>query len=263
MDPFRFGTALALISALAISQHADSRDATSRREAKPIAFDKIDRSIGALPELRATQPLYGLFLFGKNGEHRVWAVLDKSARDAEGYDVLYLDRDADGDLTGDDERIAGKASRTGADRERLHMTFRVDELRDPGSDAVHTEFELKWTAEYVRLEMRWRGDKITMGVFGPERETYQNFGTSPKTAPILVPGHDRPFQFQHWMCDVLARGDSTDFKVFVGNRGDRTGAFLCVDDEFLPADEYVQATLIYRDQADKERRVRVKLTERC
>ena len=65
------------------------------------------------------------------------------------------------------------------------------------------------------------------------------------------------------MCNHLTRGRSNDFKVFVGNRGDRTGAFACVDQEFLAASEYVQATLIYRDTAGKERRSLVDLTKRC
>ena len=54
---------------------------------RPIAFDKVDRTIDKLPELRAAKPIYGLFLFGMNGEHRVWAVLDKSDAALEYYDV--------------------------------------------------------------------------------------------------------------------------------------------------------------------------------
>ena len=61
----------------------------------------------------------------------------------------------------------------------------------------------------------------------------------------------------------MTRGQSNDFKVFVGNRGDRTGAFLCVDQKFLDKDEYVLATLLYLDADGKEQRYRVKLTERC
>ena len=51
--------------------------------------------------------------------------------------------------------------------------------------------------------------------------------------------------------------------MFVGNRGNRTGTFACVDDEFLPKGEYVVATLIYKDEQGKEKRYRAKLTSRC
>lgn len=230
---------------------------------RPIAFAEVDRDIGKLPELVAAEPLYGMFLFGHNGEHRVWAVLDKSTVELDHYDVLYIDRNADGDLTARGERIAAELRRTGAKRENVHARFAIGDFRDPGSKAVHEQFELSWRKDSVRFKMLWRGDKVTMGSYGPTRDTYQNFRSSPATAPIFVPGYDRPFEFQHWMCDRLPRGGATDFKVFVGNRGDRTGAFACVDQDFLTEHEYVQATLLYRDTDDEQQSLLVKLTRRC
>mgnify|MGYP001420635178 CR=1 FL=1 len=247
----------------------------SRETAKPIAFQAVDRTIGKLPKLTADDALYGLLLFGLNGEHRVWCVLDRSAaKGAEGdaghdaadsaYDVLYIDRNADGDLTGEGERIAAsKTTRSGAKKENISVTFDIGDFQDPGSQAIHKDFQITWTKASVRIAMKWRGMKKTFGVYGPERETYQNFAKSPKEAPILVPGYDRPFEFEHWMSGVFTRGKSTDFKVFVGNRGDRRGTFVCVDDKFLEPAEYVDATLIYADTSGKEQRYHVKLTERC
>ena len=65
------------------------------------------------------------------------------------------------------------------------------------------------------------------------------------------------------MSGAMQRGVDNDFKVFVGNRGDRRGNFSCVDQKFLPADEHVQATLIYRDRDGHEQRYLAKLRERC
>lgn len=236
--------------------------ASKKKEvARLIDFDKVDRSIGKVPKLNAERPLYGLLLFGLNGQHRVWAILDKSKAGRDTYDILYLDRNADGDLTAEDERItAAKESHYAG---KKATCFEVGDFRDPGSGAVHKELKITSAAKSVRIKMKWRGDKVTMGVFGPQHETYQNFGASPQRAPILVPGYDRPFQFQHWMSGKLKRGQENDFKVFMGNCGDRVGTFLCVDQRFLKEGEHVQATLVYTDTNGKQQRYRAKLAERC
>ncbi len=220
-------------------------------KAKPIDFTKVDRTIRKLPELKSEKPLYGLFLFGVDGETRVWAVLDATAKGKE-YDVLYLDRNADGDLTASDEKLAGEGG-----------AFTIGKFEEPGTDVIHTDFTITWTKESIRYAMKWAGGPVTMGCYGPTRETYAQFGPSPKEAPIFVPGTDRPFEFEHWMSGTLARGAVTDFKVFIGNKGDRTGAFTCVDDKFLKAKERVLVQLVCRDAAGKEQRLTAELTERC
>ena len=204
-------------------------------------------------------PLYGLFLFGKQGEKRVWAVLDKSAPDAKAYDVLYLDRNADGDLTGVDERLKGSVVPSVG-----RATFAIGKFRDPASEAVHTDFKLTYNPSSVSFSMRWRGKELTMGLYGPESSTYAKFAPTPKDAPVFVPGYDRPLEFEHWLSGTLPRDAVTDFKVFVGHRGSRRGAFCSSDDNFLPAGEYLLATLIYTSSVDgKRKRYQAKLTERC
>lgn len=221
-------------------------------KAKPIDFTKVDRTIRKLPDLKATKPLYGLFLFGVEGKTRVWAVLDATAKGGTSYDVLYLDRNADGDLTGKDERLLGKDGK-----------FAIGDFREPGTDVVHKDFTITWTKESIRYQMKWAGGPVTMGCYGPTRETYASFGPSPKESPIFVPGTERPFEFEHWMSGTLRRGEENDFKVFMGNKGDRTGAFSCVDDKFLPAGEKVLAQLVCKDMAGKEQRLAWEMKERC
>lgn len=227
---------------------------------RPIDFARIERKIAKLPALKADKPLYGLFLFGLHGEKRVWAVLDKSDKTAATYDVLYLDRNADGDLTQPGERLPGNVTKNVA---RTQAEFPIGRFVDPGTRAVHTEFKITYLPGGVRFSMLWRGEKISYGPYGPTNDSYANFEPSIEKAPILVPGYDRPFQFQHWMSDQLKAGETKWFKVFVGNRGSRVGAFSSVDDKFLPPDEFVLATLIYRDGNGKEQRYQAKLTERC
>jgi hypothetical protein len=65
-----------------------------------LEYDQIDRTIQRQPDYR-TQPKYALLVFGKEAKSRVWLVLDGS--------VLYVDRNANGDLTELDERFLPNA----------------------------------------------------------------------------------------------------------------------------------------------------------
>jgi hypothetical protein len=61
-------------------------------------LSKLDRKIGKEPAYESrTKPKYCLVVVGPEAKTRVWLVLDG--------DVLYVDRNGDGDLTGEDERI--------------------------------------------------------------------------------------------------------------------------------------------------------------
>ena len=60
---------------------------------------QVERKIGREPAY-ASKPQYCLTAFGPNAEARVWLVLDG--------DTLYVDRNANGDLTDDGEPVAAK-----------------------------------------------------------------------------------------------------------------------------------------------------------
>jgi hypothetical protein len=58
---------------------------------------KIDRTLRKEPAYRTKSPKYCLLVFGLEAKTRVWLVLDG--------DLLYVDRNGDGDLTGAGERV--------------------------------------------------------------------------------------------------------------------------------------------------------------
>lgn len=240
---------------------------TMAADSKPIDFAAVPRTIAKAPPV-SSAARYGLFLFGANGEKRVWAILDRSAAmgDGPGFDVLYLDRDADGDLTEAGETVTRKvaaANKTPVAVEAADSVFAIGDFVDPATGAKHTGFTITWTEASVRFKLQWRGEKPSFGSYGPTRETYAQFAAVPAKAPIFVPGYDRPFQFEHWMSGELQRGQSNEFKVFVGNVGDRRGAFTTVDDKFLPAGEAPTATLLWTDADGKPQQTKWELTERC
>ena len=226
---------------------------------KVLDFDEVPRAVKSEPAYIG-EPRYGLFLFGEHGDRRVWAVLDQSDPKSDVYDVLYLDRNANGVLGEEGERFEGEETQRGRGAARK---FTIGDFVQPGTKRTHTDFEITWTEASVRFVMKWDGDEVTMGGYGPTRDTYASFGTSRDDAPIYVPGYDRPLEFEHWMCGTRKIGGLESFKVFVGARGSKRGAFSCGKQTLLPEGEYVLATLIYTDTNGDEQRVEAKLRERC
>jgi hypothetical protein len=77
---------------------------------------KVSRAIGKQPRY-AGKPQYCLLVFGKEGKGRVWLVRDGN--------VLYVDKNGDGDLTGADEKISNEGEGEGA-------TFHAGTVRAAG-----------------------------------------------------------------------------------------------------------------------------------
>ena len=112
---------------------------------------QIDRKIVKEPAYKS-KPKYCLVVFGPEAKTRVWLVRDG--------DVLYVDRNANGDLTETGKRIAGKKF-AGAITEidgtsKLDLTFSVDqngkgqwEIADAAAD-----FDSAFTKYKQRLENR-------------------------------------------------------------------------------------------------------------
>jgi hypothetical protein len=216
---------------------------------------RVDRAIQKEPAYVAKNPLYGLALFGRKAEKRVWLVLDKSKPDAPTYDVLHIDRNADGDLTGPGERIQAAGG-----------AFKLGEFTDPATGAKHSDFTVKvsGTVPTVMLSLRWRG-KLKFGGGYPEdpEAGYLRFAARPKDAPVVWVHGDAPFRFQRWYGGKLPIGGSADFKVFLGQPGRGPSTFAAAQEHFLPAGEFVLATLVYRDAMGKEKRLVCELKERC
>jgi hypothetical protein len=209
------------------------------------------------PAYVCKKPLYGLAAFGPKGDRKIWLVLDKSKPDAPRYDVLYADRDGDGDLTGPGERFTTQGNR-----------FDLGALTDPATGAKHTEFAvttLGGQAEpEVMVSLRWRG-RFKFGGGYPEetKDGYLRFAARPADAPVVWLYADGPFRFQRWYGGKIPVGGSEDFKVFLGRPGRGPSSFAAAQEHILPEKEFVRATLLYRDGTGKERRLVCELKERC
>jgi hypothetical protein len=79
---------------------------------------KIERTIRKEPAYQSKKPRYCLLVFGPEAKTRVWLVLDGK--------TLYVDRNGNGDLTEDGEKIAAKRGVESLDEDE----FEVEEIRD-------------------------------------------------------------------------------------------------------------------------------------
>jgi len=116
-------------------------------------LSKIDRTIGKEPAYQS-KPKYCLVVFGPEAKTRVWMVLDG--------DVLYVDRNANGDLTETGKRVAGKkfvGTITEIDGTTQHdLTVSVDQ-NDKGQWEVTNAsagFDSAFTKYKQRLENRFQ-----------------------------------------------------------------------------------------------------------
>ena len=97
-----------------------------------VDLTKIERKIGKLPPLKSENPLYGLLVFGMDASKRVWLVRDD--------DVLYVDRNGNGDLTEQGERVAAdpKESKPGENV----FSFRTGDI--PDGPREHKDLHIGW-----------------------------------------------------------------------------------------------------------------------
>ena len=223
-------------------------------------LEGFDRRTPKEPSYTSKRPLYGLLVFGPEAQARVWMVLDRSDPDSKPYDVLYADLDADGDLTEPAERLVGQIQGN-------NVRFRLPDLTDPATGAVHTNFTARASGgpdPTVMVSLTWRGRRKMGGGYPEDPEDgYLAFAADPAKAPVMWAHGDEPFHFQRWCGGRLPIGGEEDFKVFVGQRGAGPNSFWAFQEHFLPESEGVQATLVYRDAEDKERRLTCLLKERC
>jgi hypothetical protein len=220
---------------------------------------KLDRTIRKQPTYTAKQPLYGLLVFGPKADKRVWIVLDKSKPDADHYDVLYVDRNADGDLTASDERLVAK-------QEGGNSIFTLAKFSDPALDTEHTDFSVRVSGKErpdVMVKLKWRGKMSMGGGYPPDPGDYMKLAPEPQKAPVVWFQGDGPFRFQRWYGGQLTVGGADDFKVFLGQAGHGPSSFCAFAEHVLPEGEAVQATLIYTDADGKERREVCPLKQRC
>jgi hypothetical protein len=224
-----------------------------------IDFSKIDRTIAKEPKYLA-KPLYGLMLLDAEGKARVWIVLDKSSADAPHHDVLYLDRNGNGDLTEAGERFSGEKDGHG------RMIIKGADIRLPGFDSSWTEFLVyssMGTKPGKAIQVKAEGRERLIGGYGLNGELAE-FGESPAKAPVLVASLKAPISFLLYREPVFVRGQSERIAVFAGFHGSGSCSFVAVDENYLvPGKDFLSGTWIARDAEGREVQERFRIQGHC
>jgi hypothetical protein len=232
-----------------------------------IDYGKVERHISREPRYVA-EPRYAYFILDPEGKFRVWAVLDKSKADSPYYDVIYFDKNGNGDLTEPGERFTGRY-----DPETKNLYIRIGDIPVPGTALVHTDAKFI-TAEAhgykgTWFSMKWNGGTEVSGgyrAFGYEQLT--DYSASPQTAPILRPTPLGRLEFAVFERDVTLEIGKTSkamtVQVGIGSPGSGPDTLCVADEHFLiPGKDTIVATLIAHDANGHEVRVRNELRRHC
>jgi hypothetical protein len=175
---------------------------------------KINRTIAREPGYRST-PKYCLLAFGPEAKTRVWLVLDG--------DVLYVDRNANGDLTEAGERIIADTTGGTLDGSRH---YQVPEIAEKGTPLKH--------ALRVTLPRPAPDQACDLGLvvtLGDQRTQFSDnelrCSDRPGNAPVVH--FNGPLTLRLGDDQVLARGmKPTELRVEIGTPGLGKGAFVAL-----------------------------------
>jgi hypothetical protein len=200
------------------------------------------RALRKEPAYKAT-PTYGLLLLGRTAETAVWVVRD--------HDTLYVDRNANGDLTERGEAFLPA-------REDGSVTFRVERLWVPGVPRQHTNLEVT-----VQLPSKKRRRRESWTVRLDVEGRYQQRGNltpaqAPGRAPVLHFGG--PLRFASLTGPRLIRGQTGEVAVML-EPSPAGHAQAAVNGESIPRGVHPVADVTF--PGARAVSVRVPLTNRC
>jgi hypothetical protein len=239
---------------------------------------QIERTIAKEPAYK-NKPKYCLLVFGPEAKSRVWLVQDG--------DVLYVDRNANGDLTEKAERVSLKQS---------DKSFRVFEAGDIHDGALkHTELSVMQmlasselvgnTQEWQRIKLQGDEPKMWMVSVAAERSAEDKrplpkrikyvangdglgmllFADRPADAPIIHLNGPWTLGLQDRKQRFTA-GHKSQLQIGVGTQGIGPGTFSFVlYPDTIPANAYPEADITFptKSAGDKPIRRKYVLKERC
>jgi hypothetical protein len=262
-------------------------------------LSKIDRTLKKEPAYRSKSPKYGLLVFGPTAETRVWLVLDLGDPfDKDSKNILYVDRNGDGDLTGPDERVAGTLQK----REEFvsfsptpavsySPQFEVGDIIERDGKTRHTGLKMRvdsyvqrYRPVFLEVRVAGRGEQFAGGqLLGfadrPQDAPIIHFGgplnlqVSMENGVLRVPiNYDdkpdptwyekHPPKYDEWS---LVRGESRMLVAQIGTPGLGRGTFAALSAGIPPAGVHPAADIEFppSDPKAKPTRLSVRLDSRC
>jgi hypothetical protein len=180
---------------------------------------RVDRAVKKEPAYQSRAPRYCLLVFGPQAKTRVWLVLDG--------DTLYIDRDGNGDLTDDGERVEKRKGKL--------TQFAAGDVLDADGKTKHTNvMVMQQEEEGHRLTFvtaTVSGKRALMA--GVDSRGILQFADKPHDAPIIHFGGDLCMglnaKFSESGREELVRGDGgEELYAWVGTPGLGEGTFAAV-----------------------------------
>lgn len=232
---------LTLVGLVVLSVPATANDLT-----------KIDRTIAKEPAYQS-KPKYCLVVFGPEGQTRVWLVLDG--------DILYADRNGNGDLTEEGEKVSPQpvlltGLRRPGEKEPKALRFTATVGKD-GEISVMTIND-----NYVQVDVKDAARKIDFAA-SHDAQGPLKFADKPKDAPVIYCG---PLTFLLPGNRVLQRGSEPgNLTVHIGRQGLGAGTSSAINIAAVPKDVHPVAEFEFprKDQPGQTVRLKVVLDHRC
>jgi hypothetical protein len=242
----------------------------------------IDRTIAREPAYAGKSPRYALLVLGPGAKDRVWLVKDG--------DVLYVDRNGNGDLTDPGEKITPRKGSSGehghafeipdltlAGRKHLNLRVTFQPLRQWafGESARRADVQAALTkdpqADVLSLSLQ-----ATMPHLNPVARVWFFAGpidldgplcpsASPKEAPVVHLGGPLEISL-HASPPTLRRNRTNELMLAVGTRGTGAGTFAAVSyQNTIPASAHPvgELTLPPGKAGGEPVKKRFEIKERC
>ena len=237
-------------------------DVNCRERTRGPAADltKIERLIVREPAYESDSPRYCLLVLGPEAATRVWLVWDGES--------LYVDRDADGDLTKAGEKVAAEKDESGgryinfkagdiAEGERLHkgLSLSVGGLETQAkSDATAREVLQQDPAArsyFLSMDVAFPG-RTGIGLGGHVEQRisqydtagYLQFSQQPADAPIIHFGG--PLTIEPYSSITLRPGREQEAYLGIGTRGLGPGTMAWVGyEKLVPEDVFPTIEITY------------------
>jgi hypothetical protein len=192
--------------------------------ASGVDLSRIDRTIAKEPAYPNRTPRYGLLVFGPEAQSRAWVVLDG--------DFLYVDRNCNGDLTEEGERLLIRRNwELNLDKNKPGKWIQGDNVPVKITERGGTEHQVTFrrTSTGVGLAARSHGGQYVGATYRDDLV----FAARPADAPIVHLNGPLTFLLvdppRQW-----APGENVDLVVLFGTPGLGKGTFAYMIHTFTP-----------------------------
>ena len=209
----------------------------------------IDRTIAKEPAYQSKSPSYGLLVFGPEAKSRAWIVLDG--------DCLYVDRNCNGDLTEEGERLVIKNPKRNRDQKKHCASSAVDSvsvvIKD--RDGAKHRLTFRLTSTGVGIDAKCHGSQYVGSTYRDDLV----FAARPQDAPIVHLNGPLTLQLvdppRQW-----SPGETVDLVVLFGTPGLGKGTFAYMIQGF-PSRPTAEIQFPAKDPGAKPQVVKVALKE--